>query len=291
MKINNYFSTFLVVFFLCFSCSGGDDTEEPEKEITISELTTFSVDRIHQFISNQANLIIDVDDYSTIQVTSNNNNVVITKIDDLNYKITSTEVGSELISITVIDDKGNQLKGDRRLYFYEHGTRNYNTVEGIKIDTDTSISIFNLHGEPEGKTTSTTTGNTPITYEYWYYFSKGFYFIVNKSSDTVIAMRIYGTTWSRTIDDIVKSGSFYPYEIDGLSKLNSTNGLLMDEIIQKYGEPNTKSASSSTLSTLKWYTYNDLSNSIPSNQYGYFYFFADDIDNYSNKRVLYLTID
>lgn len=277
---------------LIISCDSTEGIEEIEYVPTVGELTTFSVDRNQIFTDSQANLIIDVDSYSEIQVSSNNNDVTITKVDDLNYTITSSVPGTELINITVLKDTGDQLKGVRRMYFHEHGTTDYNTVEGIVIDTDLSSKVLSLHGEPEGKSNYTTTGDNPITYEYWYYFSKGFYFTVHQETGTVVNIKIYtGYNWIRTIDNVPHTGSLYPYGIDGFSKQNTTENILMDNIIEKYGEPESKNESSSSTSTLKWYVYNDLNTAVSGTQKAVFYFFSSDVNDYTNKTVSYVIID
>lgn len=281
----NYLLSLLLLLCLAVSCSS--DSIEPVYEPTIEELTTFSVDNNNIFIDNKANLIIDVDAYSAIQVTSTSTNVTITKVDDLNYTISSTEVGSELIYITVIDNAGNQLKGIRRMYFYEHGTKDYNTVEGITIDVDASTKLEDLHGVPDGKTFYTIDDNE---YENWYYFSKGFYFTVSKFTNTVIDIYLFGDTWSRTIDSVVYTGSVYPYELDGLSTFNSENGLLMDEIVEKYGER--ESEYEYTSSRLKYYLYTtNLNDNLNNTQYSYFFFYSDDnLDEYTNQKIYLIHI-
>lgn len=291
MKNYKYLFTFFLATFLFTSCTE-EAIEEPEEEITSGELTTFSIDKNNLFISENANLLIyNTDDYPNVQVSSTNSNVTITKVDELNYTISSSEAGSELITITVFDEKGNQLSALRRLYFYEHGTKDYKTVEGIVIDTDKTPKLISLHGEPEAKSSYTTTGDNPITFEYWYYFSKGFYVGIHQQTETVVFTKLYiGINWTRTIDNIRYTGSLYPHEIDGFNKQNSPEGIVVDDIIKKHGEPDSKNASSSLSSTLKWYQYNDINSAIAGPQYALFHFYSSDIND-TNKKIAFIVID
>lgn len=294
MKMKKHYFHYLLFLstVLFVSCSSNDSDILDEYEPSIGELTGFNIDNNNIFTDDLANLTIDATSYSKIEVSSNSSNVVITKVDDLKYKISSSVAGSELINITVTADNGDQLIGNRRMYFYDHGTKDYNTVEGIVIDTDLSSKVLLLHGEPEGKSNNTTTGDNPITYEYWYYFSKGFWFTVHQETGTVVNIKIYtGYHWTRTIDDIPYTGLLYPYEIDGFSNHNNTEDLLMDTIIEKYGEPDSKYPNSNAASTLKRYIYDDINSAVSGTQIAVFYFFSNDVNDYTGKTVSYVIID
>lgn len=287
MKNYNYLFTVLLSSFLFISCSEG--TINDLEETTNGELTSFSVDKNSLFIEEKANLFIDkIEGYPTVEISSSNTNITITKVDEKNYTISSSEAGSALITITALDEKGNQLKGLRRLYFYEHGTTDYQTIEGISIDIDKTTKVLSLHGEPEGKT-SFTSGQ--FEFEYWFYFSKGFRFKVLKSSNTVAGITLFNSTWSMQIDAVINTGSIYPHPIDGMSSLENENGLMMDEVVKKYGTPNGNGLSSDSTSNLKWYIYNILNKNDANIRYAYFHFRSDDMDEYTDKNVLYVHID
>jgi hypothetical protein len=289
MKKHIYLLALPTFIFLLFSCS----EEATEEMITTDELTNINIDKTYLFIDETANLLIyNIEDYPITQVTSVNPNITITKVNSLNYKISSSETGIELITITALDEKGNKLISSRRLNFYKHGTDDYNTVEGITIDSDSKSRVLSIHGEPEAKSSYTTTGENPTTYDNWYYFSKGFYFTIRQETDIVAGINIFpGLNPKRTIDNTPYTGSLYPYEIDGFNKPSATEGMLMDAIIEKYGEPDSKNASSNINSTLKRYVYEDLNNSVSGKQIAVFYFYSSDVNDYENKAVSYIIID
>ncbi|WP_299670088.1 hypothetical protein [uncultured Polaribacter sp.] len=299
MKTINYSLFVLFLTFLCTSCF------ENEYETYVSnienEFTAFNVDNNYKFTSDEANLVIEAGNYSDIQVTladeTTNPSVSIDrdvisliKIDDFNYTISSPEAGEQLIIITVVDASGNEFIGYRRMFFYEHGTTDFNTVEGVQLNFDFNKKLIALHGEPElleeYQVTITSesiddAGNTVTETriedrERWYYFSKGFVFNYNPLTEHFYTITLYGENWLRNIDDVNYNGEIYPYQIDGLSSFNSATGLLMDEVVEKYGEPIYKSDGT----TLQLYQYDNAT----------FTFLSDNADDYLGKKVLNITI-
>ncbi|MEP1488311.1 MAG: hypothetical protein ABJK28_07775 [Algibacter sp.] len=282
----NYLLITLFLTLLYTSCS--DDDHAVYVSDIENEFTAFNVDNNDQFTGNIANLIINDGGYSNIQVipvdsTDMTLSVSINKIDDLNYTISSTEEGNQLVQITATDASGNELTGYRRMFFHEHGTTDYNTVEGIVIGFDLNRKLTALHGEPEAieiraSTTETTVNNEGETItryirgtETWYYFSKGFDITIDSRSESIIGMSLFGIEGTVLKDDVSYDIVPYAYGVDGLSSFNTSEGLLMDEVIEKYGEPNKKKEGTTT----HVYEYDNV----------FFLFSSDNVDEYAGKKV------
>ncbi len=271
MRTTTYSLFTLLFAFLSISCL------EKEFEIyeknTEGDFTAFNVDRNNLFIDDVANLAIEAGNFSNIKVdmvsdtinTSVNiarDSISLIQIDDLNYTISSLNAGEHLVQINATDANGSELTGYRRMFFYDHGTSaDFTTVETIEINTDSNRKLTALFGEPENlETYEITITRTRVietdtivetfieNRERWNYFSKGLSFDVYPNEPSVLTSAagkeevvygatIYATDFSRTIDDVTYEAKTYPYEITGFSKLNTPEGLLIDEVIEKLGEP------------------------------------------------------
>lgn len=295
MKTANYLLITLFLTFSLISCS------EDENPLYVSDVenkfTAFSVDNNYQFADDTINLIVE-EGYSNIEVVpvdsmATTDFILINEIDDLNYTISLTEEieANELIRIKATDTDGNEFTGYSRIFFHEHGTKDdFVTVEGIVIGTDTHRKITALHGEPEDiyiRETSIETnvnedGDQETVYtqgiEIWNYFSKGLTFTIDSRTEKVTDILVYGIEGTILRDDVSYDVVPYAYELDeGLSKFDTSEGVLMDEIIAKYGDGYEAIEGSNTNHI---YAYDNL----------IFTFSSDNVDEYQGKRVLRVAV-
>lgn len=215
---------------------------------------------------------IQVIPFDTIQFVTDSLSII--QIDNSNYKITSTATGVQTIQGTAKDANGEDVVGYRKIEFHEHGTTDFTTVEGVVLLSDYKRKLTALHGEPEAIEAIevirileqveveneegelvTALQLSRNNSERWYYFSKGFHFDVysNETSvltplqEAVYSITVYSDDWSKTIDGVTYNGEIYPYEyvnddglilskIDDLSPFTTTEGLLIEDVIEKYGE-------------------------------------------------------
>lgn len=145
------------------------------------------------------------------------------------------------------------------LNFYEHGVKDFNTAEGIKVNVDSSTKLLSLLGTPESKL-DTSTG----TSEYWVYNTKGLVFTIIKGSSIVDQIELFST---------------YPYEIGNNWKINSAT--TMDMVVTLLGLPSAKSSSTTSL-TNRSYQY--------TTQRIVFFFQSDSEDNYNSKKITYFIL-
>ncbi|NJB84052.1 hypothetical protein [Wenyingzhuangia aestuarii] len=287
-KLKNLFKISLIITLL-ISCSKDNDISSNANKI----IYDISINKQNSFIDGEISLTFKTNSYESITVTTDEPNITITQSSDNAYQFSSSQASSGIIEITSNQDNTTQ-KDQVFVNFLEHGT-NYKTTEGVEIDEDNIYKIFLIHGEPEGKssfTNTTTNQNTGVTtsttYNYWYYFSKGFYFTSLNSNNTVISVRLMAKDWTATIEnETSKNGVPFSYDIDGLGSFTNTGGILMQDVVNKYGEPNVITSEGSNIT----YKYNDLNSAISGNQFAYFYFESDDPYIYTDKEVSSILID
>lgn len=269
-KLNYIFSlSFILLLFT--GCSKDDDAIK-DLEIVFNSLTTT---KALNFIDETAIITIDGEEFREVIVTSNDSKAAITKISTTSYAIES----SEAIELTINVQLKNNDFGETKsidLEFYEHGIKDYKIVEGIELNVDKTEKILALLGEPEAKTL-----NSDESREFWFYFSEGFELVVIKATDIVTDAVVFPTPWDITINGISNIGSIYPYDIANNWNVSNSQ-LVMDEVIEKLGEPDGKFSSNTTGSKLRRYVYNNPNVS--------FRFYSDELNDYSNKPVSYIVI-
>lgn len=262
------FLTLSFAFFFFTSCS----TDDKDPAIVF---TSLEANKTQTYIESAITLNFSGTGYSDISVTSTNTAVKITKTSSTSYEISSTIATSANIVVALKNNSYNESK-NITLNFYEHGIKNFNTVEGIKVDVDLSSKITTLLGEAENKTNSTD-GLT----EYWYYYTKGISFSITKLSSIVNQIDLYSSNYYYVNSaNTQTSYTNYPYEIGNSWKINNST-TTMDMIVTQLGIPNTK-GTSTTSSTNRYYQY--------SAQNIVFRFYSDSEDNYTGKKIIYFSV-
>lgn len=265
-KLNYLWAVFILAVFFT-SCSKDD-------EGTPVIFTSLTATKAHSFIEDNITINIAGEEFMDVIVTSNNSSVTITELTNISYSIEASEAAVAVISVQLINESNTAIK-DLVLSFNEHGVTDFSVVEGIEIGFDKSDKIMALFGDPEGKEDSSSGER-----EYWYYFSKGFSFLVNKSNTIAEESRLYGSDWKRTINSVELNGSHYSNEISD-SMIIANGQVVMDTIINKLGQPDEKHTSTMAGSPLKWYIFNEGAK---------IFFLSDSIDDYTGKTVLYVDI-
>ena len=189
MKNTPYLIALFMIMTVSESCSKDDD------DVSV-EFTSLTASKIHSFVDEPILLTIEGSGFSEVSVVSGEvdpSKVVIVKIDTKHYKISALETLRPTIVHVSLDGELKSID----LNFYEHGVKDFKTIEGIQIGVDKKNIIKSLLGEPEG-VADTISGD----FEYWYYFSKGFYLLIRKLTDVPFLARVYGDfNWERTIND------------------------------------------------------------------------------------------
>lgn len=172
-----------------------------------------------------------------------------------------------------LSNKTNTESKNILLNFYEHGIKNFNIVEGIKVNLDSSSKVLNLLGEPEYKSTSTTG-----TIEYWSYHSKGVLFAILKSTNLVTNINAYSSNFYTTLENGTKVYyKNYPFEIGNDWYINNTN-TIMDAVITKLGQPTNKyNSTTDPTSTFRTYRF--------AAQNMYIGFYGSTEDDYIGKTI------
>ncbi|MFM9825675.1 hypothetical protein [Flavobacterium sp.] len=264
---NKIYFTFLplcLVILLSISCSS--DNKDP----TIL-FTSLKANKEFVFTEDPIVLSIDGTGYTTISVTSTNPAISITKATSTSYEIKSTVATTAYIYVELTNNANKEFKYIT-LNFYEHGVKDYTTVEGIKVNYDGSAKVLALLGEPDKKLDSSTG-----TLEYWNYGSKGLNLTIIKSSSVVESISILSSNFIYTNSSNVQTNyTNYPYEIGNSWKINNSS-TTMDMIVSKLGLPTIKGTSTTSL-TLRYYQY--------STQKLIFRFYSDSEDNYTGKKII-----
>lgn len=280
--------TCLLAIFL--SACTDDESIDSNSSKMISDI---SIDKQYAFIDDEINLTFQSIEYDEISVTSTEADIIITSSSETSYAISANSEVSATIDITSTIDTISEVN-QVFVNFLEHGV-DYKIVEGISMDIDNIYKMKLIHGEPEGQSTTTitninaTTGDTTyVDYDYNYYFSKGLSFMSLPTNNIVISTILYGDNWSiESSDGTINDGDIFPYDIDGLGTFTSTEGILMQDVVTKYGDPNDISIVGSAVT----YKYNDLNSSITGNQFGYFTFNSEDENDYTDKKVTAIRVD
>lgn len=256
----------LCLIMLFASCSSDEDPA--------IVFTSLDANKTDVYIDEAITLNINGSGYKDANLVTTNDKIKITKVTNTIYEISSTEATSAKIHVILSNNTYKNTK-NIDLTFAEHGVKNYDTVEGIKVNVDLSSKVLSLLGEPDSKTNS-----TDGLSEYWRYASKGIMFTITKSNSIVNQVDLFSSNYYYTNSaNILVSYTNYPHEIGNGWKINSTT--TMDMVVTLLGVPTLKSTSVSS-TTNRMYLY--------STQKLVFRFYSDSEDNYTGKKIIYLSV-
>lgn len=283
MKIKKTLSIlFLSIFIL--SCSSSDDSiVEPELPTVIEtppvETNPIIINNITSskelaFTDETITLNIDASGYSNLDVTSTSSNVSITKTSDTTYNVNTTDAEDIIIQLAFSFNDFIETE-TINLSFFKHGVIDYNIVEGIEIDVDTSDKIISLLGEP-----SLTESNNSGTAMRWHYFDLGMRFEVLTDTNVVNEVRLYGREFDRTANGISNTSGIYQYEIGESLKISNSQ-LTTDVVLNTFEFDNEKGTESAD-NNLFFINYPRIG--------VIFFYFAEDINQYSGQTIPYLTV-
>jgi hypothetical protein len=258
--------TLSIALFFLASCSP-DDEKDPAVVFTSLEANKTDV-----FIEEKIILNLVGTGFTDAELGCSNPSVKITKVTSTIYEISSDLAATANVFVTLRNNTYKESK-NVALNFYEHGIKNFNTVEGIKVNVDLSSKVLKLLGEPENKSTSTTG-----TIEYWSYPSKGVLFAILKSTNLVNNINAYSSNFSTTLENGTKVYyKNYPFDIGNGWYINNTN-TIMDAVITKLGQPTNKySSTTDPTSTFRTYRF------VTQNMYLGFYGSTE--DDYFGKTI------
>lgn len=242
-----------------------------DEKDTVVVFTSLNATKTLTFIEEPITLNLTGSGYKDVTLTTSNTKIKITKLASLIYEISSTEATSAKIYAELSNNTYKETK-NIDLDFAEHGVKNFNTVEGIRVNIDKSSKVLSLLGEPNQKSTSTTG-----LIEYWTYSSKGIQVAITKSTSVVNNINIYSSNYFIMLENASKLYyTNYPYEIGNGWKINNVN-TTMDMIIAKLGAATEKISSSDPASTLRTYIF--------TSQNLYVSFYGTTIDDYTGKTI------
>ncbi len=263
--------TLALVALITVSCSS--DEKDPAVVFTSLEANKTDV-----FIEEKITLNLVGTGFTDAEIGSSNPSLKITKVTTLIYEISSDVAATANVFVTL---KNNTYKESKNvaLNFYEHGIKNFNTVEGIKVNVDLSSKVLKLFGEPANKSTSTTG-----TIEYWSYPSKGVVFGILKSTNLVGNISAYSSNFYIILENGTKVYyNNYPFDIGNGWYINNIN-TTMDAVITKFGQPTNKySSTTDPTSTLRTYRF--------ATQNMYIGFFGSTEDDYLGKTIRSIILD
>lgn len=266
----------LTILLILFSCNNSSD--KIKEEITFDNLI---LSKNNTFIEESISLTIEGSEFNTSFIESSSDKIIIEKKDETNYILSSNEAVNS--SITINLSNGEEIKNKIvKVNFYNHGTKNFEIVEGLKIDNDYKEKVIELHGEPN---IDTVLNNI----EKLYYYEKGFLVYINTNTNLVTGIELYGRAFRSTIEGNDNTWNVYPYEIANIGSFLDVKNLLMNNVVDNLGIPQewNKKSSSGVVS----YTYNDIDKHADGAQKATFVFFGSEIDNYVDKQISIITID
>lgn len=269
-KVTTTLLTLFIATLLSTSCSS-DDEKDP-----IVVFTSLSANKTDAFIEETIVLNLEGTGFTDANLASSNTSVKITKVSSTIYEITSSVATTTNIYVSLSNNTYKEHK-NISLNFCEHGVKNFNTVEGIRVNIDKSSKVLSLLGEPNQKSTSTTG-----LIEYWTYSSKGILVAITKGTSVVNNINIYSSNYFIMLENGSKLNyTNYPYEIGNGWKINNVN-TTMDMVIAKLGAATEKISSSDPASTLRTYIF--------TSQNLYVSFYSNTIDDYAGKTIRALVI-
>ncbi len=262
---------FLVLLLSLWSCSENDS--DSDIRINPIEVNQITASNKYAFIEDEIFIEIDASGYSVIEVTSEDN-VTIEKIDTTTYQITASESTEASIEVQIVSGEFNEIQ-TLDIEFVEHGVIDFEIVEGIHINNDTTDKIIELFGEPDY-----TYSNSTNTEERWDYAGLGIRFEITIATGIVDEVRLYATDFDRVFNDESYLSGIYTYEISEDTKIENLQ-LTASDVINKYGDNYTHKTSSS-VDNLHYFDYTDMD--------VVFFYFSDDIEDYSDQEIPYITI-
>jgi hypothetical protein len=264
MNKTNYFIALLMVVMSISSCS----EDNVDEQVVFTSLVASET---KAFIENEITLTVTGTGYDEIIVVSENDDVVVEEIIPKTYKVTATKTTSGKIYVQLKNGTYDETK-IISVNFYEHGLKDFQVLEGIKIGSDTSAQLLDLFGEPEHKSDNGSTA------ENWTYMSKGINFVLYKTTNKVVFATAFSSNYYVNVSDTEQvSYTTYPYELPNGWKVNQTT---MNSVVDKYGNPNNKYSSDTT--PIKTYQYT-------SNKF-YVSFYGDTEDDYFGKEIKLISI-
>ncbi|MEC3908095.1 hypothetical protein VOI54_13770 [Tamlana sp. 2201CG12-4] len=265
MKIIKYLLKPFFLLLLFNSCGSMKTFEE------------LNIDKEHVFVDDGIVIKTKKGRCSKISITSDNPDIRVLKKSNCYYYVSSLKESTGEISITFNRKKNNSISKTSVVNFYEHGTKDFATVEGLKIDYDTTEKALTLLGSPEW-----IYKNKKTKKESWFYYSKGLAIYTENDSKTIGAIRAYCTSWN--IDNVKDSnGKAYPYQIYNIGDFSSENEIFnMNNVINSLGEPNIKRMFNPKNSTIS-YDYIGFNNDKTTNFS--FFFKSTDVSDYKGKQI------
>ncbi|MEC3907174.1 hypothetical protein VOI54_09085 [Tamlana sp. 2201CG12-4] len=209
--------TICLLTLVFVSCSNDDNDNSSDETLAFNRILTtgqkvFAGDVVTIQLDATGVVNSTVSAYERNSSANVNDSISVNKITPTSFEITPKNGGDYNIVFRVSASEGlEQVKGFR-LQVIEHGA-NLNKLEGITINDnsdnpDSSDTILEFLGEPEFKRTRNSST------EAWYYFSKGYFFVVNTSTKNIEAGSIYeDDNWEITFNDVVYTPTPYAYTI------------------------------------------------------------------------------
>lgn len=261
-------STLLTLFIATILSTSCSSDEEKDPAVVFTSLNANKTD---VFIEEIIVLNLEGTGFTDVNLASSNTSVKITKVSSTIYEISSTVAATTNIYVALSNNTYKEHKSIS-LNFHEHGIKNFNTVEGIRVNIDKSSKVLSLLGEPNQKSTSTSG-----LIEYWTYSSKGIFVAITKGTSVVNNINIYSSNYFILLENGTKLYyTNYPYEIGNGWKINNVN-TTMDMVITKLGAATEKISSSDPASTLRTYIF--------TSQNLYVSFYGNTIDDYAGKTI------
>jgi len=160
MKLKHYVIAVCTTFLLANCSSGGDDeilinpdtpeTIVPEQipEISIPIIiNNIESSKEFAFIEDTITVNIEASGQTNIEVTNDNNNIIVTKVNENTFEVNAIERENIRLEF-MLTNENNAETSSVDINFLEHGVINNKIVEGIEIDVDQSEKLTAVLGEP-----------------------------------------------------------------------------------------------------------------------------------------------
>lgn len=262
--------TFFSIIFILLSC----ENETIENPIQINQITT---SKTIAFTEETITLTIDGSGFDKAEINIISNNVISKKINDNTFEINSNTTGEHSVKIK-LTDKNFSLEQSIDIEFIKHGIINFDIIEGVSINHDYEKDLLDKLGEPNYKTTWETAEN--ILFKIWDYTKLGIRFYIKTSTSKINHATVYNGEFIRYDEKLKKyTSGIYPYEIGfGLNFTEQT--VTTDDITNVLGTTFLQGGNQSNNTYYMDYNFRD----------AVFYYSSDDINNYQEKKVLYIVL-
>lgn len=264
------FLSICIIALFSVSCSS-DDNAEQDPEVVF---TKFDVSKTDVFTEDKILIEFEGNGYTEAALTSDNPAVVVTKKAATVYEISSAASANAYIYVA-LNNKTKKASKGVNISFNEHGVKDFNSIEGIKVNVDKSSKAISLLGEPDLKA-DTADGLS----ELWTYGSKGLGIIITKKTSIVDQIDALSSNYFYTKNDVQINYVNYLYEIGNGWKINNIN-YTMDMVIAQLGTLYTKSSAAAP-STNRTYKY--------ANKQIAFSFYSNSEDDYTGKKIVRFAI-